>query len=164
MQELRFKAIGPIWGKDLGPGAEEGTRKVELHDDSIVEIPLANVLETWFVDYDPGEEHTEWINAIYTGDEETAIKIAQSGIDIHANLDEAFIEACYRNMLKLVEVLISKGAEVTIDNNIALVTAVEDGNFELIEKLINAGADETVLYDQAHIDELNKQCDNLTKR
>jgi hypothetical protein len=60
---------------------------------------------------------------------------------IQPNIDKNMLLACFYGKIKIVKYLVSLGANITTQKNLALTYACPGGNLELVKYLISLGAD-----------------------
>ena len=70
-----------------------------------------------------------------------AMKIMLNNDESINNINEQFKEASWRGYLDVVKLLINLGADISIDNNDAIITASRQGRLSMVELLIELGAD-----------------------
>ena len=92
------------------------------------------------------------LNAVKNDELDLVKYLVSQGADVTANDNEAIISAAEGNHLAIVKYLVSKGADVTADDNEVLLHAVANENLALVKYLVSQGADVTAQNNAAIID------------
>lgn len=120
----------------------------------MLEIPLLNLVTTRIYQVKESMDvEAEFINAVREGNIEAVDFLLCPGeksrcADINARNGEALVTAVKNEDFKMVEFLLSRGADIhaseetffSYDRERALQAAVETGNFEMVELLLSHGA------------------------
>ena len=89
-----------------------------------------------------GTQRTQqFIHAAEAGHLDDVLRILNSGIDVHANSDQALINAAKKGYLYIVAQLLEAGANVHAQNEMALQLSSQNSHLAVVKLLLYMGAD-----------------------
>ena len=112
-------------------------------DIQITRIPTPETWHQVYIKITAGDLNLsqKLIKFIQTGDFQVVQLLLDAGADVTADDNAALLLASRRGHFQVVQLLVDAGADVTAEDNAALREASRNGHFQVVQVLLEAGAD-----------------------